>query len=52
MFTACHTLDLSEFVHLSEQCRAHIALEAVNFLTDNFTKYRLILNILSMQTQP
>jgi len=47
---ACHTLDLKRVLHFSaEQCPAHMALEAINFLTANFTRY--ILKILSTQTQ-
>jgi len=30
----------------------HVVLEVVNFLTDNFDRYRLISKILSRQTQP
>jgi len=41
--TARHTLDLKRVLHLSAgQCPAHMALEAVSFLTDNFARCRLI----------
>jgi len=36
---------------MSELCLAYMALEAANFLSDNFARYRLILKIISWQTQ-
>jgi len=50
--TARHALDLKRVLYLTAgQFTAHMALEAVNFLTDNFARYRLISKILSRQTQ-
>ena len=50
--TARHALDLKQILHFSaKQWAAHRALEAVNFLTDNLTRYRLILKIFSTHTQ-
>jgi len=41
---------ISEFSLSAGHCPARTALEAVNFLTDDFARYRLILKILSRQT--
>jgi len=36
-------LDLKRVLHLSAgQCPVHVALEAINLLTHNFARYRLI----------
>jgi len=45
-------LDLKLVLHLiAGQYPAHMALEAINFLTDNFARHWLILIILLRQTQ-